>query len=122
MLVVFKVSIHCNRFSSIYFLSFQRIFELFLLSFYQKLGVLDLLDEESRFPKGTDQSLLTKLHGSLHQNAFYIKPKVNNGKFGIKHYAGDVFYDVIGLLEKNRDTFRNDVLLVLKDSRLALCA
>ncbi len=79
--------------------------------------MLDLLDEESRFPKGTDQSLLTKLHGSLHQNAFYIKPKVNNGKFGIKHYAGDVFYDVSGLLEKNRDTFRNDVLKVLKDSR-----
>ena len=30
----------------------------------QKLGVLDLLDEESRFPKGTDTSLLEKLHGA----------------------------------------------------------
>jgi len=30
--------------------------------FIKKLGVLALLDEESRFPKGTDQTLLEKLH------------------------------------------------------------
>ena len=83
----------------------------------QKLGVLDLLDEESRFPKGTDQSLLEKLHNAHKANAFYVKPKVNNAKFGIRHYAGEVFYDVNGLLEKNRDTFRDDVLKVLKESR-----
>ena len=83
----------------------------------QKLGVLDLLDEESRFPKGTDQSLLDKLHNAHKGHPFYVKPKVNNAKFGIKHYAGEVFYDVDGLLEKNRDTFRDDVLKVLKESR-----
>ena len=46
-----------------------------------------------------------------------MKPKVNNAKFGIRHYAGEVFYDTKGLLEKNRDTFRDDILKVLKDSR-----
>ena len=46
-----------------------------------------------------------------------MKPKVNNAKFGIRHYAGEVFYDINGLLEKNRDTFRDDILKVLKDSR-----
>ena len=30
----------------------------------RKLGVLSLLDEESRFPKATDQTLLIKLHSS----------------------------------------------------------
>ena len=30
----------------------------------QKLGVLSLIDEESRFPKGTDDSMLVKLHSS----------------------------------------------------------
>lgn len=53
----------------------------------------------------------------LQDNAFYVKPKVNNNKFGIRHYAGDVFYDVIGLLEKNRDSFRDDMLKVLKDTK-----
>jgi len=42
---------------------------------------------------------------------------VNNAKFGIQHYAGEVFYDVNGLLEKNRDTFRDDMLKVLRESK-----
>lgn len=50
-------------------------------------------------------------------NSYYIKPKVNNAKFGIQHYAGEVFYDVNGLLEKNRDTFRDDMLKVLRESK-----
>ena len=50
-------------------------------------------------------------------NPYYVKPKVSNAKFGIRHYAGEVFYDTNGLLDKNRDTFRDDILKVLKDSR-----
>ena len=57
------------------------------------------------------------VHFCPQQNGYYIKPKVNHPKFGIRHYAGEVFYDVIGLLEKNRDTFRDDMLKVFKESR-----
>nr|XP_006819606.1 PREDICTED: unconventional myosin-X-like [Saccoglossus kowalevskii] len=83
----------------------------------RKLGILALIDEESRFPKGTDQSMLTKLHRAHYENAYYIKPRITNSKFGIKHYAGDVFYESNGFLEKNRDTFRDDLLMALKESR-----
>ncbi|EDQ90134.1 uncharacterized protein MONBRDRAFT_7459 [Monosiga brevicollis MX1] len=72
----------------------------------RKLGVLSLLDEESRFPRGTDESLLIKLHSSHEEAAHYVRPRVANTKFGIRHFAGEVMYDVTGLLEKNRDTFR----------------
>ncbi|XP_065664985.1 unconventional myosin-X isoform X2 [Hydra vulgaris] len=83
----------------------------------KKLGILSLIDEESHFPKGTDESLLKKLHENLANNVFYIKPRVANSKFGIKHYAGEVFYDCVGFLEKNRDTFRDDLLRTIKESR-----
>ncbi|XP_046839992.1 unconventional myosin-X-like isoform X2 [Xenia sp. Carnegie-2017] len=83
----------------------------------KKVGVLSLFDEESRFPKGTDASLLEKLHASHEGNKFYLKPKVANKKFGIKHYAGDVYYTTTGFLEKNRDTFRDDLLNLLQNSR-----
>ncbi|XP_034041694.1 unconventional myosin-X [Thalassophryne amazonica] len=84
----------------------------------KKLGMLALINEESRFPKGTDYTLLEKLHSRHATNSYYVKPRVTDHQFGIKHYAGEVLYDVRGILEKNRDTFRDDILFILKDSRL----
>uniref|UniRef100_A0AAR2KG04 Myosin X, like 1 n=1 Tax=Pygocentrus nattereri TaxID=42514 RepID=A0AAR2KG04_PYGNA len=84
----------------------------------KKLGILALINEESRFPKGTDYTLLEKLHSRHAANPYYVKPRMADHQFGIKHYAGEVLYDVRGVLEKNRDTFRDDILNMLKDSRL----
>ncbi|XP_039610985.1 unconventional myosin-X-like [Polypterus senegalus] len=84
----------------------------------KKLGLLALINEESRFPKGTDYTLLEKLHSRHATNQYYVKPRMADHQFGIKHYAGEVLYDVKGILEKNRDTFRDDILNMLKDSRL----
>uniref|UniRef100_H3C4L1 Myosin X, like 1 n=1 Tax=Tetraodon nigroviridis TaxID=99883 RepID=H3C4L1_TETNG len=84
----------------------------------KKLGLLALVNEESRFPKGTDFTLLEKLHSRHSTNPYYVKPRLADHQFGIKHYAGEVLYDVKGILEKNRDTFRDDILNLLKDSRL----
>ncbi|XP_019727812.1 unconventional myosin-X [Hippocampus comes] len=84
----------------------------------KKLGLLALVNEESRFPKGTDFTLLEKLHSRHSTNPYYVKPRLADHQFGIKHYAGEVLYDVKGILEKNRDTFRDDILNMLKDSRL----
>ncbi|NXA32754.1 MYO10 protein, partial [Eudromia elegans] len=83
----------------------------------KKLGLLALVNEESRFPKGTDNTLLEKLHSQHMSNPYYVKPRVTDHQFGIRHYAGEVLYDVRGFLEKNRDTFRDDILNMLKDSR-----
>ncbi|XP_058888070.1 unconventional myosin-X [Acipenser ruthenus] len=84
----------------------------------KKLGLLALINEESRFPKGTDHTLLEKLHSRHATNHYYVKPRVVDHQFGIKHYAGEVLYDASGILEKNRDTFRDDILNMVKDSRL----
>ncbi|XP_039610827.1 unconventional myosin-X isoform X2 [Polypterus senegalus] len=84
----------------------------------KKLGLLALINEESHFPKATDSTLLEKLHSQHAQNPFYVKPRVAVHNFGVKHYAGEVIYDVRGILEKNRDTFRDDVLNLLRESRV----
>uniref|UniRef100_A0A8D8Y3H0 Myosin-VIIa n=1 Tax=Cacopsylla melanoneura TaxID=428564 RepID=A0A8D8Y3H0_9HEMI len=77
----------------------------------KQLNIMALIDEESKFPKGTDHTLLAKLHKThgLHRN--YLKPKSDiNTSFGLNHFAGVVFYDTRGFLEKNRDTFSADLL------------
>ena len=80
-----------------------------------KLGVLDFLDEESRLPSGSDDSLITKLYqrfGSA-EHKFFEKPRFGQRAFTIKHYACDVTYDIDGFIEKNKDTVSDEQLAVL---------
>uniref|UniRef100_A0A673U853 non-specific serine/threonine protein kinase n=1 Tax=Suricata suricatta TaxID=37032 RepID=A0A673U853_SURSU len=84
--------------------------------FLQKpLGLLALLDEESRFPQATDQTLVDKFEDNLRCKYFW-RPKGVELCFGILHYAGKVSYDASGVLEKNRDTLPADVAVVLRTS------
>uniref|UniRef100_A0A8C7AMC8 Myosin IIIB n=1 Tax=Neovison vison TaxID=452646 RepID=A0A8C7AMC8_NEOVI len=84
--------------------------------FLQKpLGLLALLDEESRFPQATDQTLVDKFEDNLRSQYFW-RPKGVELCFGILHYAGKVLYDASGVLEKNRDTLPADVVVVLRTS------
>ncbi|XP_027379484.1 myosin-IIIb-like [Bos indicus x Bos taurus] len=84
--------------------------------FLQKpLGLLALLDEESRFPQATDQTLVDKFEDNLRCKYFW-RPKGMELCFGIQHYAGKVLYDASGVLEKNRDTLPADVVVILRAS------
>ena len=61
------------------------------------LNIMALIDEESKFPKGTDSTLLYKLHQQHGSNSNYLQPKSSvNASFGINHFAGVVFYDTRG--------------------------
>ncbi|KAL4636181.1 myosin-IIIb isoform X1, partial [Arapaima gigas] len=84
--------------------------------FLQKpMGLLSLLDEESRFPQATDQTLVDKFEDNLHCMYFW-RPKRVELCFGIQHYAGKVLYNADGFLEKNRDTLPADIVVVLRTS------
>ncbi len=57
--------------------------------------------------------MLNKLHRGHGTNPNYLKPKSDiNTSFGLNHFAGVVFYDTRGFLDKNRDTFSADLLQV----------
>ncbi|CAI5762131.1 myosinmyosin-IIIb [Podarcis lilfordi] len=85
-------------------------------TFLQKpMGLLSLLDEESRFPQATDLTLVDKFEDNLRCKYFW-RPKRVELCFGIQHYAGKVQYDAYGFLEKNRDTLPADIVVVLRTS------
>ncbi|XP_057643828.1 myosin-IIIa [Chionomys nivalis] len=84
--------------------------------FLQKpMGLLSLLDEESRFPKATDQTLIEKFEDNL-KSQYFWRPKRLELSFGIHHYAGKVLYSASGFLAKNRDTLPTDIVLLLRSS------
>ncbi|KAL1975312.1 hypothetical protein VTN31DRAFT_3704 [Thermomyces dupontii] len=83
-----------------------------------KLGILSLLDEESRLPMGSDDQFVTKLHHHFagDKHAFYKKPRFGKSAFTICHYAVEVTYESEGFIEKNRDTVPDEHMEILKNS------
>jgi myosin heavy subunit len=57
-------------------------------------GILQLLDEEARFPKGSDDSFLAKVTTNHKKNAHFETPRLRgrSPSFIVRHYAGDVRY------------------------------
>ncbi|KAG9247868.1 class V myosin-like protein [Calycina marina] len=83
-----------------------------------KLGILSLLDEESRLPMGSDEQFVTKLHHNYaaDKNKFYKKPRFGKSSFTVCHYAIDVTYESDGFIDKNRDTVPDEHMAVLRAS------
>ncbi|KAH8887476.1 hypothetical protein GQ53DRAFT_827262 [Thozetella sp. PMI_491] len=83
-----------------------------------KMGILSLLDEESRLPMGSDEQFVTKLHHNYagDKNKFFKKPRFGKSAFTVCHYAIDVTYESEGFIEKNRDTVPDEHMVVLRAS------
>jgi len=86
----------------------------------RRSGILDMIVEEIRLPKGSDLNLLQRMHDAFAPtapgtgsapptyakpaHAFYVKPKTRESTFSIRHFAGDVSYRIDHFLEKNKDS------------------
>ncbi|XP_009987767.1 PREDICTED: unconventional myosin-VIIb [Tauraco erythrolophus] len=82
------------------------------------MNIISLIDEESKFPKGTDATMLVKINSLHGKSKIYIPPKsVHDTKFGINHFAGVVFYESKDFLEKNRDTLSASVMQAVHSSK-----
>ncbi|KXS21259.1 hypothetical protein M427DRAFT_107502 [Gonapodya prolifera JEL478] len=102
-----------------------------------RMGILDILDEESRLASSDDLKFAQRLYDQFApqpsgpkskdpaaaappQNSFFEKPRFGKTTFTVKHYAVAVAYDVDGFLEKNRDTVRDEQKQILLDSKFDL--
>ncbi|XP_064546738.1 myosin heavy chain, muscle isoform X42 [Drosophila montana] len=87
------------------------------------MGILSILEEESMFPKATDQTFSEKLTNThLGKSAPFQKPKPPKpgqqaAHFAIGHYAGVVAYNITGWLEKNKDPLNDTVVDQFKKSK-----
>jgi len=82
-------------------------------------GIIAFLDEECLLGKGTDLTFLEKIEQNLKGHKHFERPR-EKGKqaddFIVKHYAGDVRYNVANFLDKNKDLVWKDLLLIGESS------
>jgi len=87
------------------------------------MGILSILEEESMFPKATDQTFAEKLNTNhLGKSPPFRKPAIakagqQQAHFAIAHYAGTVSYNITGWLEKNKDPLNDTVVDQFKKSQ-----
>ena len=77
-----------------------------------------ICDEQVRFPKATDITLIHKLYEkcSSHSRFFAGSKEKADNVFIVKHFAGPVKYSSISFLEKNQDVVRPELANVAQNS------
>merc|ERR1711915_507935 len=95
--------------------------------FEKPMGLLAVWEEESLFPKATDETFRGKLMDNLLGKpgcGNFQKPDPRapdkNAHFGVSHYAAMVSYNLTGWLEKNKDPLNDTVVQLMKDGSNAL--
>jgi len=92
--------------------------------FEKPMGLLAILEEESLFPKATDQSFAAKLHENLLgkcENFQKANPRPDpNAHFAVVHYAATVSYNLTGWLFKNKDPLNDTIVEMMKNGSNAL--
>merc|ERR1719249_561620 len=92
--------------------------------FEKPMALLAIFEEESLFPKATDQTfaekLMTNLLGKWSQ---FAKPNPRpdpDAHFAVIHYAATVSYNLTGWLEKNKDPLNDTIVEMIKNGSNAL--
>merc|ERR1711981_543334 len=90
--------------------------------FEKPMGLLAIWEEESLFPKATDDTFRGKLMDNLLgkpacENFRKPDPRApdKNAHFGVAHYAAMVSYNLTGWLEKNKDPINDTVVELMKN-------
>merc|ERR1712102_96409 len=95
-----------------------------IFMFEKPMGLLSVFEEESLFPKATDQTFCEKLHTNLLGKwANFAKPNPRpdpDAHFAVIHYAATVSYNLTGWLEKNKDPLNDTIVEMIKNGSNAL--
>merc|ERR1719480_239791 len=92
--------------------------------FEKPMALLAIFEEESLFPKATDQTFAEKLHSNLlgkWANFAKANPRPDpDAHFAVIHYAATVSYNLTGWLEKNKDPLNDTIVEMIKNGSNSL--
>ncbi|CAC5381736.1 CHS1 [Mytilus coruscus] len=82
----------------------------------KQIGLLNLLDEETQFKQGSDAGFVQKVTTNHAKSEIIAKTRNDDPVFAVCHFAGKVWYNCHGFLDKNRDTLNDDLFDCMKAS------
>ena len=92
--------------------------------FEKPMAFLAIFEEESLFPKATDETFKNKLNDNmLGKFPNFAKPSPRpdpDAHFAIVHYAATVSYNLTGWLEKNKDPLNDTIVEMIKNGSNSL--
>eukprot|EP00475_Leptophrys_vorax_P030591 TRINITY_DN4597_c0_g2_i1.p1 TRINITY_DN4597_c0_g2~~TRINITY_DN4597_c0_g2_i1.p1 ORF type:complete len:1030 (+),score=334.18 TRINITY_DN4597_c0_g2_i1:248-3091(+) len=88
-------------------------------------GIFNYLDEACIIPKGDDSTFLQACEENFNRHAHFVRPneagsRAKSQAFTIRHYAGDVTYQVASFVDKNKDLVWYDLLAIGESSQLSI--
>ncbi|XP_033733062.1 uncharacterized protein LOC117322317 [Pecten maximus] len=112
----FEISIYKEEGIQIPDIKFQNNDALLQLFMKKTFGLLSLLDEESKLGQGSDEKFVKKLKDNYGTHESFTVSPQGRVEFGIRHFAGQVWYDGSNFVEKNRDMLSADITSCMKNS------
>ena len=82
-------------------------------------GLFILLEEHGMMKRKPDNDALLNVFHNKHGDAAhakYSKPRFGGDEFIVKHFAGDVTYNIRGFIEKNNDSLNEQLLQLMGGS------
>lgn len=84
-------------------------------------GLLIILEEHSLMNRDPDDLALLNSFNKLHttapaMNPFYAKSRFGNDGFVVKHFAGEVSYNIANFIAKNNDSLQEDLTVLFSTS------
>mmetsp|Transcript_926 Transcript_926/g.2173 ORF Transcript_926/g.2173 Transcript_926/m.2173 type:complete len:1220 (-) Transcript_926:1097-4756(-) len=80
-------------------------------------SLMSMLNDEVLLPRGSDESVLSRMNRDFANHPNYAKDFRTPTKFTVKHFAGEVAYDIRGFLSKNADKVSADLIELAKTSQ-----
>ena len=78
------------------------------------IGLLSILDDETKNPSSSDATIVERWNQHLEKTNAYSSSGAD--KFTIKHFVEPVEYSVTGFREKNRNYISPDLIRLLRES------
>ncbi|XP_013862875.1 unconventional myosin-IXb isoform X2 [Austrofundulus limnaeus] len=82
----------------------------------KSVGLFTLLNEESKLPQATDETVLNKFKQQHRDNPLFEAPHRRESTFAIQHYAEKVKYHIKDFIKKNTEHMRPEVVALLRSS------